>query len=359
MITALGCDDHPAACGFFMPPEWAAHERCWMSWPVRSASFSCGLPAARRAYAQAAQAIAAFEPVTMLAPPDLATEAAHLCGPSVTVMPMPISDSWVRDNGPSFLVRHDGAMAGVAWGFNAWGGNYEDYAADAALAPALLQHLGLPCYRAPLVMEGGAFHVDGQGTLLTTEECLLNPNRNPSLDKAAIEQQLRHHLGVSSFIWLSQGYDEDETDGHIDEIACFIRPGLILAMTTDDKGDPNYARFQENAARLRAARDSTGRSLDVVFLPTPHARREAGRRLTLSYTNFYLANGGVILPGFDDPMDAIAVATFQHLFPERHVIQIPALDIVRGGGGLHCITQQQPSLLPPVAPPALPIDDAP
>ncbi|HYC03798.1 MAG TPA: agmatine deiminase family protein [Azospirillaceae bacterium] len=332
----------PAADGFRMPGEWERHARCWMAWPCRAETFVNGLDAARRAYAEVAQAIAQFEPVTMLCPQEEVVSASLACGKGVEVMPAPLSDSWFRDNGPSFLVRGDGARAAVHWGFNAWGRNYDEFHPDADAARLVLEKLGIRRYEAPLIMEGGSFHVDGEGTLMTTEECLLNPNRNPHLSRGEIERHLRDHLGVTSFIWLGRGYEQDETDGHIDEIACFVKPGVVLTLTTDDTSDPNFEIFQDNLERLAAARDARGRELEIVTLRPPARQEQHGVRLTLSYTNFYLANGGVVLPAFEDPADEEAFRTFRRLFPDRQVVQIPAMDIVRGGGGIHCITQQQP-----------------
>ncbi|QJE73086.1 agmatine deiminase family protein [Aerophototrophica crusticola] len=334
----------PAADGFRMPGEWEPHARCWMAWPVRGETFPNGLEAARLAYAEVAKAIAQFEPVTMVCPDGEVASVSLAVGKDVAVMPISISDSWIRDNGPSFVKNPaTGEVAGVDWQFNAWGRNYDAFEPDTLVARQILDRLKLRRYEAPLVMEGGSFHVDGQGTLLTTEECLLNPNRNPHLSKAEIEGHLRDQLGVTSFIWLGQGYEQDETDGHIDEIATLIRPGLVLAMTTDDTADPNYPVFQDNLERLAMARDAAGRELEVVTLRTPARREQAGVRLTLSYTNFYLANGGVVMPLFEDAADDEAIRTFKKLFPDRQIVPVPALDIVRGGGGIHCITQQQPA----------------
>ncbi|TWB16695.1 agmatine deiminase [Nitrospirillum amazonense] len=333
----------PAAAGFVMPGEWHPHDRCWMAWPNRAETFPNGLDAARQAYAAVAKAIAQFEPVTIAAPPGEVADASILCsGAPVSVIPVPLSDSWIRDNGPSFVIDGKGGIGGVDWDFNAWGRNYDDFEADTHVAAEILKGQDIPRFKAPLVMEGGSFHVDGEGTLITTEECLLNPNRNPGLTRGEIEGHLRDFLGVRQIIWLGRGYEQDETDGHIDEIACFIRPGLVLAMTTDDPDDPNFDTFQDNIERLSMATDAQGRELDIVTLRTPARQEQAGVRLTLSYTNFYLANGGVVLPAFEDPMDAEAAKLFSRLYPDRQIVQVPALDIVRGGGGIHCITQQQP-----------------
>ncbi|WP_158046614.1 agmatine deiminase [Skermanella pratensis] len=333
----------PAADGFRMPAEWERHSRCWMAWPCRPETFAGGIDAACAAYAEVAQSIAQFEPVAMICNQADVAEVSLACGPGIEVLPMPISDSWIRDTGPSFVVDDAGRVAGVDWGFNAWGNNYPDHQVDADLAKRMLEHLGLPRYQAPLILEGGSFHVDGEGTLITTEECLLNPNRNPNLGKAEIEQHLKDYLGVRQVIWLGRGYEQDETDGHIDEIACFARPGVVLALTTDDTGDPNFKIFQDNLDRLKAARDAHGREIEVVPLRQPHRRDHNGVRLTLSYTNFYIANGGIVMPAYEDAADDEAFRTLRKVFPDREVLQVLALDIVKGGGGIHCITQQQPA----------------
>ncbi len=334
----------PAANGLHMPGEWERHARCWMAWPCRPETWPAGaFDAATAAYTEVARAISRFEPVTMVCDPADVAEASLACGPGVEILPLPISDSWIRDTGPSFVTDGKGQVAGVHWRFNAWGGNYADCEKDQQVGRLVLEHLGLPRFEAPLVMEGGSFHVDGQGTLLTTEQCLLNPNRNPNLSRAEIEEQLKDQLGVSTIIWLGEGYQDDETDGHIDEIAFFVKPGVVMAITTDDPGDANFKAFQDNLDRLKRARDAQGRELEVIPVRQPARRDENGVRLTLSYTNLYIANGGIVMPAFEDPADDDAFRVVRRAFPDREVVQIPALDIVRGGGGIHCITQQQPA----------------
>jgi len=334
----------PTHDGFHMPGEWAPHERCWMAWPCRPETWpeDGGLERARSAYAAVARAISSFEPVTMVARPADAEGAKLSLGSGVAVSTAPLSDSWMRDIGPSFVVDGKGGVAGVHWGFNAWGGNYAACDEDRDVARVILENLGINRHAAPLVMEGGSFHVDGEGTLITTEQCLLNPNRNPGLDRTEIEAALRSHLGVRSIVWLGRGYEEDETDGHIDEILTYVRPGVVMTVTTDDTADPNHAIFADNIARLRAARDARGRELEVATVRIPARREDRGVRLTLSYTNLYIANGGVVMPAFDDPADEEALRVVRGLFPDRRVTTVPAVDIVRGGGGIHCITQQQP-----------------
>ncbi len=335
----------PAAEGFTMPGEWERHTRCWMAWPCRPETWPEGaFDAAAAAYTDVARAISRFEPVTMVCDPADVADASLACGPGVEILPLPISDSWIRDTGPSFVTDGKGQLAGVHWRFNAWGGNYPDSAKDQQVGRLMLEHLGLRRFEAPLVMEGGSFHVDGEGTLLTTEQCLLNPNRNPNLGKAEIEELLKEHLGISTVIWLGEGYQDDETDGHIDEIALFVKPGVVMAITTDDPGDANFKAFQDNLDRLKRARDAQGRELEVIPVRQPARRDENGVRLTLSYTNLYIANGGIVMPAFEDPADDEAFRIVRRAFPDREVVQVPALDIVRGGGGIHCITQQQPAV---------------
>lgn len=333
--------------GLFMPAEWEPHDGCLMAWPCRAETWpeDGGLEAACDAYAAVAQAISAFEPVTMVCRPEDVADASLACGPGVAILPLPISDSWLRDTGPSYVLDGKGGRVGVHWRFNAWGGNYDDCAADQAVAERILASQGVERLAAPLVMEGGAFHVDGEGTLITTEQCLLNPNRNPGLSRTEIEAELKRFLGVRQIIWLGEGYQDDETDGHIDEIAAFARPGVILMSATDDPADANFKTFQDNLDRLKHARDAQGRELEVVPIRQPERRDQNSVRLTLSYTNFYLANGGVVMPAFVDPADDEAFKTMRKAFPDREVTAVPAIDIVRGGGGIHCITQQIPCVV--------------
>jgi agmatine deiminase len=330
---------------FTMPAEWHPHERCWMAWPCHLETWSnIGLEKAREAYAGVAKAIAHYEPVTMIVNPGDEESAGRLCGSSnISFLSLPLNDSWTRDIGPTFLLNSQGQLAGVDWIHNAWGENYPDYDQDNQIAKAILEQTQAKYFHAPLVMEGGSFHVDGEGTLLTSRECLLNPNRNPHLSQHEIEQYLRDYLGVEHFIWLNQGLLGDETDGHVDEIACFIAPGKVLTLITHDKTDPNYARLQENLDLLKTAQDAQGRSLEVFTVEQPPATYLGDERLTLSYINFYRANQGIVMPAFGHKaQDQAAYELFTQLFPHDHITQLAALDVFAGGGGIHCITQQQP-----------------
>ncbi|WP_342239472.1 agmatine deiminase [Inquilinus sp. OTU3971] len=335
----------PASLGYVMPAEWEPHSRCWMAWPCREEIWGEHMDAACTAYADVARAIADFEPVTMACNPSDVAEASLTLGNGtpIDVVSMEIDDSWLRDSGPTFLLDRNGHLAGAHWRFNAWGQKVQPYSRDAVVAKRILKHVGARRFRAPFVLEGGAIHVDGEGTVLTTEQCLLNPNRNPDITKAQVEQNLRDWLGVSTVIWLPEGIEDDETDGHVDEIACFVRPGVVLALSTDDKSDGNFDVLQTNLDILRSAKDAKGRPLQVIEVPQPARQEHNGKRLSLSYVNFYIANGGVVMPAFDVAEDERAFRIIRDAFPNRRVVQVHARDIFLGGGGIHCITQQQPA----------------
>lgn len=339
----------PKQSGFFMPAEWHPHERCWMAWPCHVETWSkIGLQRAQIAYAHVAQAIAQYEPVTMLVNPGDEESAKDLCGnKNITLLSLPINDSWTRDTGPTFLLDKTQRLAGVDWIHNAWGGNYQDCALDNQIASAIIKQTQALSFRAPLVMEGGSFHVDGEGTILTSRECLLNENRNPQLSQQKIERYLYDFLGGQKIIWLNKGLLGDETDGHIDEIACFIAPGKVLCLITDDKKDPNYENLHENLEILKSTTDAKGRKLEVYTVEQPPATYINGERLTLSYINFYLANKGIVMPAFGyEKQDKAAYQLFAQLFPNYEITQMDVLDVFAGGGGIHCITQQQPKTMP-------------
>jgi agmatine deiminase len=340
----------PTGDGLYMPAEWQPHARCWMAWPCRAETWGERIDAARQAHAGVAKIIAEFEPVTLVARPEHVADASLICGGGVEVMPLEIDDSWIRDCAPSFLVDGSGRVAGVHWRVTARGRPSAPHEHDAALGAALLEHLGMRRYETPMVLEGGAVHVDGEGTLLATEQCLLDSGRNPNLDRQQIEERLAHFLGVRKIIWLGAGLEGDPCGGHVDNVACFTAPGRVLALASDDPGDADYRSLQDNLERLEAARDAAGRALEVIPVPKPRRRADDGAPLALSYLNFYLANGAVVIPGFEEPGDDRALAIISKAYPERRAIPAPALDIAPGGG-LHCITRQQPEGAP-LEPPA-------
>ncbi len=328
---------------FFMPAEWQPHSRCWMAWPCNPAIWPNGMEAAHRAFARVVCAIAEFEPVSLLVRPEHLEDARRLCGSGVDFIEYALDDSWMRDFGPSFVIDSAGQLAGVDWRFNGWG-KYP-HARDRHVARFILGRERVPRLSSGLVLEGGAFHVDGEGTALTTAQCVLNDNRNPGLSREAVQAELQRLLGVERLIWLERGLADDDTDGHVDELACFVAPGVVLAMVGSDPGDCDYPVLRDNLAVLRAARDARGRSLEVVTVEQPRAAFKRGLRLSQSYVNFYLANGAVIMPAFEDPpRDDAARGTLAELFPERRIVQLPGRDLAYGGGNIHCITQQQPQV---------------
>ena len=331
----------PIDDGFAMPPEWAPHTRCFMAWPCHLGSFE-DLEAARAAFVAVAHAIARFEPVVMVAKPEHADEAHRRCGESVQVLPLSIDESWTRDTGPTYLTDGRGGLAGVDWPFNNYGEIWPDYEQDELLASRLLDYSKARRYVAPIVLEGGAVHTDGAGTLLTTDNVVLNPNRNPGLTRMEAEEIFRAFLGAHRVIWLEHALEVDATDGHVDNLACFVRPGVVVALTAEDPDDPHHAPLAENLARLRKAEDAAGRPLEVVEIAQPGYAEHAGERICASYINFYIANGGVVLPVYDDPADRVAAETLSGLFPDRRVVSVDAREIIRGEGSIHCITQQEP-----------------
>jgi agmatine deiminase len=338
----------PLVDGYSFPAEWESHRRTWMCWPVRTECFggADGVLRAKQAYARVARAISAFEPVTMAARPQEVAEARLATGGKVEITEMALDDSWARDFGPTFLKNGLGRLSGVQWIFNAWGQKYHPYANDASFARRVLESIGAGIYTAPLVCEGGAIHGDGAGTVLTTEQCLLHPNRNPGRTREEIEGVLKSYLGAHKVVWLGSGFSDTETDGHVDNLACFAAPGRVILGMPAAKSHPDYAPVHEAMARLKTARDAQGRELEVIPLPQPKKHRQSwsGRLLAMSYVNFYLANGAVIMPAFGDPNDEAARTVLAQCFPGRDIMQIDALDIVQGGGGIHCITQQEPAV---------------
>ena len=348
-----------------MPAEFARHSGCWMLWPERTDNWRDGAKPAQGAFAAVAAAIAAAEPVTVGVSAAQYQNARARLPPQVRLVEVTANDAWMRDCGPTFLIDAKGRRRGVDWTFNAWGGLngglYFPWDRDDEVAQKVLEMEGAERYRAPFVLEGGAIHVDGQGTCLTTEECLLNPNRNPHLSREEVEEHLRRYLGVVQIIWLGRGVHLDETDGHIDELACFVRPGHVALTWTDDRSDPQFAISADALERLKLARDARGRRLEVhkihqpgpLFMTAEEAagidmragtrQRRAGDRLPASYVNFYVANGCVIMPLYGERRDAAAQRTLKKLFPSRRVVGVETREILLGGGNIHCITQQVPS----------------
>ena len=354
----------PREDGFFMPAEWAPHEAVWMIWPYRRDNWRNGALPAQQTFAAVAQAIAQKTPVIIAVPAHHRDEAERLLPAGVTLVEMESDDAWMRDTGPTIVLNSEGERRGVDWRFNAWGGElgglYDDWRLDEQVAQQVLAYHRHARYAAPLILEGGSIHTDGEGTLLTTEECLLNPNRNPHLSRAQIEQLLRDYLGVSTNIWLAEGVYNDETNGHIDNMCCFVRPGEVALHWTDDISDPQYARSAAAYEVLSAARDAQGRKLKIWKLPAPGplyatpeeaqgvqsgdaVERLAGSRLAGSYVNFLISNRQIIFPLLDARTDDSARELLQRMFPGYTLQGVPAREILLGGGNIHCITQQIPA----------------
>jgi agmatine deiminase len=335
-----------------------------MIWPERPDNWRLGGKPAQAAFVAVASAIARFEPVTMMASARQFANARRLLPEAVRVVEVSTNDAWARDVGCSFLVDALGELRGVDWPFNAWGGllrgMYFPWDLDDAVAAKMLQIERALAYRAPKIIEGGAIHVDGEGTVLVTEACLLAEDRNPGATRQEMEPVLKDYLGASHVVWLGEGVPGDETGGHVDNLACFVQPGVVLLTWCDDLADPHFAVSRDAEARLLGALDAQGRSIRVERIPMPTPMffteeeaggidqttsgmtRRAGERLAASYVNFYIANGAIIAPAFGVPTDAAAREVLTRLFPDREVVMVPGREILLGGGNIHCITQQQP-----------------
>jgi agmatine deiminase len=355
----------PAADGFRMPGEHEPHAGCWMAWPERPDNWRLSAKPAQAAFAAVAEAIQLSEPVTMAVSDAQYEHCRSTLSPSIRVVELSTNDAWMRDIGPTFVRDNQGRRRGVDWRFNAWGGLhgglYFPWDRDDRAAQKILEIERVDRYRAPIVLEGGSIHVDGEGTVLTTEECLLNANRNPELSREQIEAILLDYLGAEKVIWLGRGVCNDETDGHVDNIACFARPGVVLLTWTADEGDPQHAISRDALERLEAVTDARGRSFEVIRLPAPGPiligedeaggvnsmpgtlARNAGDRLAASYVNFYIANNRVVFPLLDERHDGEAADLLAACFPGREIIGVGAREILLGGGNIHCITQQVPA----------------
>jgi agmatine deiminase len=319
------------------PAEWEPHERTLMGWPCRAELWGDTLAQARSDYAAVANAIAAFEPVTMIANPGADAEQAQAaCAGGVEVVALGLDDSWLRDCGPIYVYGEDRRRIGVHFRFNAWGEKFGPYDRDAAVGALIAARLGDDVIGSEIVLEGGSILTNGEGTLLTTEECLLNPNRNPSLSREQIEAELRDRLGLARIVWLGQGLVEDrDTDGHVDLIAAFSAPDRVLLQTVP-ADNPNFARCEENRARCAAA------GLKVSELPFLPYTEVAGETVAAGYLNFYICNGAVIVPVAGAATDSEALSIVAAAYPGREVVPVPGAVLAYGGGGPHCITQQVP-----------------
>ena len=327
-----------------MPAEWEPHQACLMAWPTRRELWGEVFEEAKAEYAAVGNAISAFEPVIMVAAPGAGEAAAAALSAGVRVIELPIDDSWLRDSGPIFVAGPNGSLTAVDFRFNSWGERFLPYDHDATVTERIATELGFDRRPSAMVLEGGSITVDGEGTLITTEQCLLNPNRNPGMDRAEIEAELRLQLGVERIVWLPYGHADDaHTDGHVDGVCCFVAPGTVVIQTCADPGHPDHARMRANRDVLEATRDARGRSLELIEMPFYPYFDVEGQRTMVSYVNSYVANGGVVVPLAGSRHDAEALAVLRDAFPDREVVGVTARVIAHGGGGIHCITQQIPS----------------
>lgn len=337
-----------------MPAEWARHRGTWLSWPHKEASWPDKFDQIPGIFAEMVRHLGQGEDVHLIVADHqmeqgvrAVLDGARVPTHRVSFHLHPTNDAWCRDHGPLFLQRE---VAGrreeliLDWGYNAWGEKYPPFDLDDVVPTRIGTELGIPVVSPGIILEGGSIEVNGEGTLITTEACLLNPNRNPHLNRGQIEGYLRDYLGVRKVLWLGDGIEGDDTDGHVDDLTRFVSRDTVVTVVEDDPGDVNYGLLMENLERLRRMSDQDGEPLRIVTLPMPRPVEHQGRRLPASYANFYIGNTVVLLPAYHPERDEIARTTLQDLFPSRLVVPIDCTDLVWGLGALHCLTQQWPAL---------------
>lgn len=355
-MSALYLD--PAVTGFRMPAEWEPHQGTWLSWPHNPETWpGISIEKIQRVWVQMVVELSAFEEVHINVADKTMEEKARVLLPDFSLKPHNVlfhhfstNDAWIRDHGPIFIIgpekkenqREKSRRIGLDWGYNAWGGKYPPFDKDDAIPGQVAEFLGESIITPGWILEGGSIEVNGRGTLLTTESCLLNPNRNPSLDRTQIEILLKHYLGVSKILWLGDGIVGDDTDGHIDDLTRFVAPNALVTVLEQDPRDENFKPLQDNYRRLQTMTDEAGKPFEIHTLPMPAPVESDIGRLPASYANFYIANGLVLVPTFNDPQDAIALETLRPFFPGRKVVGLNCRDVVKGLGGIHCVTQQLP-----------------
>jgi len=333
----------PARLGYVMPGEFEPHARLWMAWPGATTR-RWAEPTIVDEIAAIARAAGRFEPVRVVVSPAYREEAAASLGPGIGIVELPVDDIWIRDSGPTFLREPRGRLAATAWSFNAWGDKFDGHDADKLLAPHVAAAAGAPAFTAPVITEGGALHVDGQGTVVVTESALLNVNRNPGRTRAEVESGLNGWLGTSKVVWIPGERWDSITDGHIDGLMTFVRPGAALFEVSDDPAHPRYHLLREQARALELATDARGRRIEVGLLKAPRELPRGTPGFCGIYVNCLILNDAVLIPAFGDAAsDAAALATFQAAFPDRSIVPLRVDAICAGGGGIHCVTQQQPA----------------
>jgi len=342
----------PLAQGFRMPAEWEPHEGTWLSWPKDPVTWPERVPQVEKIFDQIIKALTPHEKVFLLVDDEqtqeklenrLKTNGAQIN--NVLFYQIPTADSWTRDYGPNFLVREKNGKKELAmnhWRFDAWGGKYKELLGDTIIPKELEPQLKIPRFIPEMVLEGGSIDVNGVGTVLTTEQCLLHPNRNPHLSKEEIQERLKNYLGVRHVIWLGEGIAGDDTDGHVDDVTRFIGPNKVITVLEDNPDDDNYLPLQENLKRLKKSVDQDGKKLEIIPLPMPGFVGDEEGRLPASYANFYIANNVVLVPIFNHKNDGRALEVIKEQFPGSEVVGILCEPLVYGFGALHCVTQQQP-----------------
>lgn len=327
--------------GWYMPAEWTRHKGMIMQWPVEDGVFGDALEEAEKAYADVANKISEHEKVYMIVKPELEYKARKVCNNNVEFIVIPHDDSWARDSGPTYIKNKD-KLAMVNWKFNSWGQKFHSWEADNEIPKRLSSIMGVQCFDIPIVLEGGSIHTNGCGTILTTKECLLNPNRNPDMTQTQIEKVLLDTLGAKKVVWLEYGiYGDTDTDGHVDNVACFVNEDTVLIQVCEDKNNPNYERSKRNVEILWKAR------LNIIKIHQPPVTIENGVLYPLSYINFVYVNDGIVMPVFGGACkwsDEAAVSLMKDIFPHRKIMTVDGMAIIRGGGNVHCITQQIPEV---------------
>ncbi|MEQ9520142.1 MAG: agmatine deiminase family protein [Parvibaculum sp.] len=338
----------PVGEGFFLPGEWEPHARTWMQWPTRSAAWHDRMPSAYAQMAEIARTIAEFEPVSILVRPEDEPQAKFACGRhgNIEFVALAVDDCWARDTAPLYVTNGRGVIGGIAWQFNGWGNRVHGYAHDAALAGRLLAKQKLKCFQSDMVLEGGAVSTDGYGTLLVTEDCVLGEDRNPELSRGEIEERLALFLGARKIIWLGGGLAADAAGGHVSKVAVFSGSGTVLAARASDEKSFDRLTLEDNEVNLAKAKDASGQLLQVTAVPLPKARWKglAGEDLALSYLDYCVLNGAVLVPAFGDEMDDIAASIIAEALPGRKLVQVDVSVIMLGGGALRRLTQFEPAL---------------
>lgn len=342
----------PHQLGYYFPAEFAPHEATWLSWPHKEASWPGKIKTIFPVYAEFVRRVAEGEAVRINVRDEAMKQQAirHLADAGANLARVefffhPTNDAWCRDHGPAFLLhRSEKKKAIVDWGYNAWGGKYPPHDLDDVIPTRIAKHFHLPVFYPGIIMEGGAVEFNGNGTLLTTTSCLLNPNRNPHLNQHQIEQYLHDYYGVQQVLWLGDGIVGDDTDGHIDDLTRFVNENTVVTGVEHDSSDENYAPLRENLKTLQTLRLINGQPLNIVELPMPGAVVYEDMRLPASYANFYIANRYVVVPTFRDKQDDRALQIVQSCFPDRTVIGLDSWDIIWGLGSFHCLSQQEPAV---------------